>query len=123
MKRHILSGSICLAFCCTLATSAYAESKRVRVYPLTQSYVDTRAGDTLSEVVTRLLPNNSHLQTMLMAEIVRLNPGAFIQRDPNRLLANTRLWLPNQANNAVRTNDDSDYRVESYSWGSVKRPR
>jgi Tfp pilus assembly protein FimV len=106
-----------------LPTVSHAESKRIVVYPLTQSYVDTQPGDTLSIIAAKLLPNNSQLQQKLMAEILKLNPDAFINHDPNRLLANIRLWLPNQRDNAVHDTDPRHYQVEHFSWGSIRRPR
>jgi len=121
----------CTAFLLGLAISAswqpttsHAESKRIVVYPLSQNYVDTHTGDSLSSIAARLLPDNPQLQQHLMAEIFQLNPDAFVGHDPNRLLANIRLWLPNQANNATTANKDTkNYRVETFSWGSIKRPR
>jgi Tfp pilus assembly protein FimV len=113
---------LALAICASwLPAPSHAESKRIVVYPLSQSYVDTRTGDSLSEIAARLLPDNPQLQQHLMADIFRLNPNAFIAHDPNRLLTNMRLWLPNQLNNAERANDSADYQVESFSWGSVRR--
>ncbi len=106
-----------------LPTLSRAESKRIVVYPLSQSYVDTRAGDSLSLIASRLLPSNPQLQQKLMANIFRLNPAAFIEHDPNRLLANVRLWLPNQQNNAESANATNNYQVEVFSWGNIKRPK
>lgn len=102
---------------------SHAESKRIEVYPLSQHYVDTHAGDTLSEIVARLLPDNSQLQQQLLTDIHKRNPEAFIENNPNRLRANTRLWLPNQLNNADSSGNTGPYRVESFSWGNIKRPR
>jgi len=106
-----------------LPTISHAESKRIVVYPLTQNYVDTQPGDSLSGITARLLPNNPQLQQNLMDDILKLNPDAFIQHDPNRLIANVRLWLPNQRDNAARDNNPEHYRIEHFSWGSIKRPR
>jgi hypothetical protein len=106
-----------------LPALSHAESKRIVVYPLTQNYVDTQPGDSLSGIAARLLPDNPQLQEKLMAEILKLNPDAFIDHDPNRLLANVRLWLPNQRDNAVRDTNPEHYRVEHFSWGSIKKPR
>lgn len=106
-----------------LPTVSHAGSKRIIVYPLSQNYVDTQPGDSLSSIAARLLPNNPQLQQNLMAEILKLNPDAFINHDPDRLLANIRLWLPNQRDNAVRDTNPNHYRVQHFSWGSIKRPR
>ncbi|MFC1588669.1 FimV family protein [Pseudomonadota bacterium] len=104
------------------APSAFAESKRVEVYSLSQNYWDTQPGETLGEIAAQLLPNNFNLQQKLMNDIVSLNPDAFQDGDPNYMLANTRLWLPN---NLPKTDDKIDSKhtqVESFSWGNINRP-
>lgn len=100
-----------------------AESKRIEVYPLTQHYWDIQAGDTLGSIVSTLMPANHYLQEKLMREIISLNPDIFPEGKPDRMLANRRLWLPN----AVRRDDHksslSEYTIESYQWGSIKKNR
>ncbi len=125
MSRHNCK-SILLALTISISglpALGHAESKRIVVYPLTQNYIDTQPGDSLSSIAAKLLPNNPQLQQKLMAEILKLNPEAFIEHDPNRLLANVRLWLPNQRDNAVHDTNPKHYRIEHFSWGSIKRPR
>ena len=116
--------SAALAACLLAVTqTAMAESKRIIVYPLSQSYVDTHEGDTLGEIAARLLPNNPNLQQQLMGDIVKLNPDAFIGNNPDQLLANTRLWLPNRMHKHDSKPDPKKYKVESFSWGNIKKPR
>jgi len=98
-------------------------STRIEVYALRQNYWDTKYGDTLDEIVTRLLPNNPSKREALMNDIVRLNPDAFIKNNPARLLANKRLWMPGYMKQADSKVDPETTIVERYSWGNIKRPR
>lgn len=100
-----------------------AVSKRIEVYALSQNYWDTQFGDTLSEIVAQLLPNNPSKHTALKRDIVNLNPNAFINADPARLLADKRLWLPGYMKQADTRTDPSSTTVESYSWGNIKRAK
>jgi hypothetical protein len=99
----------------------WAESTRIEVYPLSQSYWDIKTGDTLGEIVDTLIPGNPYLRQKLMHDIVSTNPDAFPDSNPDRMLANKRLWLPN----AVKPPDDSanpsGYTIETYQWGSIKK--
>ncbi len=104
-----------------LCGPAVAGSKQVHVYQLSQQYWDVRRGDSLSFIAATLLPAAPRQQQALMRDILELNPDAFIGGNPNRLRANTRLWLPNFVQTPVRTRADRDSRVERYSWGSIKR--
>ena len=113
-----------LALILLMGTPAFAESKRVEVYSLTQQYWDVKAGDTLGEIVDALLPANREKQAALMQDIVQLNPDAFINGDPNRVLANRRLWLPNTIQTPVSDNSSSaagSTTIEHFNWGNVKR--
>ena len=74
----------------SLALTATAGSTRVEVYPLSQTYIDTREGDTLSELVADLLPHNSELQRLLMRDILLRNPHAFPGSSIDTMLANER---------------------------------
>ena len=100
-----------------------ARSKRVEVYDISQQFYDTRYGDTLSEILWQLLPNNPGKHTALAQEIIQLNPQAFINGDPNRLLAGKRLYLPGYLQKPDSQVDSGKYIIESYSWGNIKRPR
>jgi Tfp pilus assembly protein FimV len=103
------------------ASPAWAESKRIEVYPLSQHYWDTQAGDTLGTIVSTLIPANHYLQQQLMREIISLNPEVFPDGDPNRMLAERRLWLPNGIKPPTNQSVASDYIIESYRWGSIKK--
>lgn len=104
------------------ASSVFAESKRIEVYSLGQHYWDTQSGETLGKIAAQLLPNNPAMQQKLMADIVNQNPDAFQDNDPNHMLANTRLWLPNHlAQKDSKANKHT--QVESFSWGNIKRPK
>lgn len=112
----------CLALTLQSGLTA-ADNKRIEVYPLTQTYWDTRFGDSLSEIAATLLPNNPGLQNQLMQDIIKLNPDAFTDRDADRLLAQRRLWLPNSMSQPDSKVDSRNYTVESFSWGNIKRPK
>ena len=108
--------------------SAFADdqqraSKRIEVYELSQNYWDTQYGDTLSQIVYYLLPNNPAKRESLKQDILHLNPGAFPNGNPANLLAGKRLWLPGYAKQADSIADPSETTVETYSWGNIKRPK
>lgn len=105
------------------AVMAAEQSKRVEVYDISQAFYDTRYGDTLGEILWQLLPNNPGRHAALQQEILRLNPQAFINGDPDRLLANKRLYLPGYMRKPDSRVDSSKYIIETYSWGNIKRPR
>ena len=106
-------------FCVT--SLAWADSKRIEVYPLSQSYWDVKRGDTLGGIVDTLIPHNVYLQRQLMRDIISLNPEAFPDGNPRRMLANRRLWLPNALKPQQNTARRPDYTIESYQWGNIKR--
>jgi Tfp pilus assembly protein FimV len=116
------------AFALTATTTASAgdadsASKRIEVYSLSQNYWDTQYGDTLGDIVHHLLPNNPSKREALMWDILGLNPDAFIDNDPARLLAGKRLQLPGYMKQADTKADPQTTIVERYSWGNIKRPR
>ena len=98
-------------------------SRRIEVYALSQNYWDTKSGDTLDEIVIQLLPNNPSKREALKQDIVRLNPDAFIKKNPARLLANKRLWMPGYMKQADSKAGPETTIVERYSWGNIKRSR
>ena len=98
-------------------------SKRIEVYSLSQNYWDTHYGDTLGEITLHLLPNNPARHEALKREIVHLNPHAFINGNPEKLLANQRLWLPGYMKQPDSKVNPLTTTVETYSWGNIKRPR
>ena len=117
------SSLILCALCATLCTSAYADSKRVQVYELTQTFVDVLPGDTLGEIAATLIPYNHTLQQRLMDDIMRMNPDAFPQGEARRLLSGSRLFLPNSLQPAMHGEAAGDFSVETFSWGSIKRQK
>ncbi len=100
----------------------WADSTRIEVYPISQNYRDVQNGDTLGEIAAELLPDTPNLRQRLMHEIIELNPDAFIDRDPNRLRAYSRLWLPNSPEQPANGANSAARTVENYSWGSISRP-
>lgn len=106
-----------------LAMAAQQQSHRIEVYALSQNYWDTKYGDTLDEIVIQLLPNNPSKREALKQDIVHLNPDAFVNKDPARLLADKRLWMPGYMKQADSKVDPKTTIVERYSWGNIKRPR
>ncbi len=96
-------------------------SKRIEVYSLSQNYWDVQYGDTLSSVAHFLLPNNPLKREALQQDILHLNPNAFINGDPAKLLAGKRLWLPGYMKQADNKVNPATTKVETYSWGNIKR--
>jgi len=99
------------------------KSKRIEVYSLSQNYWDVQHGDTLSSIVHHLLPNNPLKRDALQQDILHLNPGVFINGDPEKLLAGKRLWLPGYMKQADSKVDPATMTIETYSWGNIKRPK
>jgi len=110
---------IYLAILLILQTTALAESKRIEVYATSQAYWDVHAGDTLSGIVNQLIKEASPSRDKLSAEILSLNPDAFINANPNRLKANCRLWLPNGTNDMHKLSSNKKHRITNHSWGQV----
>lgn len=104
-----------------LISHAMADSKRIEVYPLTQTYWDVRYGESLSEIAATLLPHNPGLQQQLMQDIIKMNPAVFVDRDAHKMLAERRIWLPNSMMQPDNKTKPGAYKVESFSWGNVKR--
>ena len=124
VKLTVLLSLLAATVSAAAPSAATAEdSKRIEVYTLAQSYYDTQHGDTLGEIVAELLPNNPGKHESLRQEILGLNPDAFIDNNPDRLLAGKRLRLPGYASEADSRVDPNAYTVEPYSWGNIKRPR
>jgi len=123
-KRSILLSLLAATVSVAVSSGAAAGgSKRIEVYTLAQSYYDTQHGDTLGEIVAELLPNNPGKHDSLRQEILGLNPDAFIDNNPDRLIAGKRLRLPGYVKEADTRVDPHAYTVESFSWGNIKRPR
>ena len=105
------------------ATDRQTGSKRIEVYSLSQNYWDTQYGDTLGGITHHLLPYNPYKREALQQDILHLNPQAFINGNPEQLLANKRLWLPGHMKQADSKADPATTTVERYSWGNIKRKR
>lgn len=121
---------ITLVFCGALiashtgyATGEQQTSKRIEVYALSQNYWDIQPGDTLGRIVQHLLPNNPTKHAALKKDIVLLNPQAFINGNPELLLAGKRLHLPGYMKQADSIANPAKTQVESFSWGNIKRDR
>ena len=127
MKKPVFMLAMILTAVTAVSSQCYAgtggQSKRIEVYSLSMNYWDTQPGESLSEIVAHLLPNNPSKHAALQREIVELNPQAFINSDPNRLKANHRLKLPGYMTQPDNKIDDRSVTVESYSWGNIKRPK
>ena len=106
-----------------LSQASVAESRRIEVYPLGQQYWDTKKGETLGEIVKRLLPNNPRMHSSLIKDIVALNPDVFHKKDANQMKANIRIWLPSHITRPDTVVNKSQTRVESFVWGNIKRPK
>jgi hypothetical protein len=100
---------------------AWADSRRIEVYPLSQNYWDVQQGDTLGEIVNALMPRNRHLQQKLMRDILSLNPDVFPDGNPHLMLANRRLWLPNAVKRPDAAAGSGGDNIETYQWGSIRR--
>lgn len=100
-------------------TVVIAESKRIEVYTTSQIYWDVQMGDTLSSIVYQLVPGPASARKKLMAEIISLNPDAFIDGNPDDLKANIRLWLPNGTHDLSKLSSNNKYSISNFSWGQV----
>ena len=98
-------------------------SKRIEVYSLSQNYWDVQYGDTLASIAHHLLPNNPAKRESLQQDILHLNTDAFINGQPEKLLAGKRLWLPGYMKQADSKVNPAARTVETYSWGNIKRPK
>lgn len=107
--------------CTDLIADTTSNSKRIEVYAISQSVWDVKQGDSLSEIVLQLIPDNDSKRETLFNDILRTNPQAFIENNPDKLKANVRLWLPDGS--AVRKNLErsNQYETRSFDWGQVYR--
>jgi Tfp pilus assembly protein FimV len=115
MSRTLATTLLCLA----CSAQAQPASRHIHVYPIERQYWDVRPGDTLGGIVNALLPGASLHRQRLVDDILRLNPGAFIDGDPDRLSADVRLWLPNAVTLPVSGRPDAE--IEHFDWGYIKR--
>ncbi|MDH5424828.1 MAG: hypothetical protein OEY29_07550 [Gammaproteobacteria bacterium] len=105
-----------------LALSAEAGSKRVQVYENGQRHWDVQSGQTLGQICQQL--NNINQRSRLACQILMLdnNPEAFINKDPDRLIAGKRLWLPGSYQPQSEQNS-KNYHIKTFNWGSIKTPK
>jgi Tfp pilus assembly protein FimV len=115
--RHLIL--VLLVILCS--NPAISESKRVHVYQLPQQTWNVRPGDTLSGIAAALLPGNPEQQRSLMQSILDINPQAFINDNPNRLLAHVKLILPGTIQTHSVPKEKSTTRVQQFNWGSIQR--
>jgi hypothetical protein len=110
--------TLLVLFCAGLA---FAESKRVHVYPVTQPTWDVRPGDTLGGIAAALMPGLPRQQQALMENILEINPDAFIDRHPDLLRAYVKLILPGGLQTYSVPSASGTTHVQQFSWGSIQR--
>jgi hypothetical protein len=109
---------IVLAMLCLACMPVHAGSRDIDVYSIDRQYWDVLPGDTLVYIAAALLPGSPQYRQRLMDDILHLNPDAFIDGDPGRLRAHTRLWLPNTVTTPVT---GRNAEIERFDWGYIKR--
>lgn len=102
-------------------TPEKAQPTRIEVYSISQFFWDVSPGETLGEIIQRILPDSQAQRAPLLRQILNLNPHAFVQANPNRLKANVRLWLPNNTSRNQRKKDKNKYQSQSFSWGQIHK--
>ncbi len=80
-----------------------------------------RANDTLWEVAIRMRPNRSISAQQAMLAIQDLNPGAFINRNINRLKKNQVLRVPNKAQMLSRSFKEAVTEVAFQNQANAQR--
>ena len=106
-----------------VSTTLYAESQRIEVYPVNQAYWDVQTGETLSEIIKELLPDNSNKHADFMDNIVQLNPDAFINGNADMMKANIRLWLPGHMQALNKKVNKDKYTIKEFSWGYIQQAK
>jgi len=109
-----------LIICITVSYTAHADSRRIEVYSTGQTYWDVNPGETLGDIVAQLLPNNPSRRENLISEIVKLNPEAFSNANPDFLKTNVRLWLPGYSSGLNRQINKDKYIIKEFSWGYIQ---
>lgn len=79
-----------------------ADSFAKEIYDSDIRYLHVQKGQTLHNIVRRLYPQRRKEWQNLTNEIIRLNPHAFIDKDPTKMKADVRLKLPKKV--VVRSN-------------------
>ena len=87
-----------LVFAAGIATSpgspAFAQTSADDQFDTDVRYLYVQPGQTLHNIVKRLYPGQQKRWPRLKADIVRLNPHAFVRGDARRMKAGVRLTLP-----------------------------
>ncbi len=109
-----------LIICITGFHAAHADSRRIEVYSAGQTYWDVAPGETLGDIVAQLLPNNPSRRDKLITEIVKLNPKAFSNANPDFLKASVRLWLPGHSSALNKQINNDKYIIKEFSWGYIQ---
>ena len=109
-----------LAIALICSSSCYAESKVIEVYSEGAAFWDVQPGDTLSEIVSRLLPDQPSKRADLMTEIMQTNPSAFSNNHVDFLKANVRLWLPTHGKGRNQPVNKDKYTIREFNWGYIQ---
>lgn len=112
---------ISAALCTDLIADTTSNSKRIEVYAISQSFWDVTQGESLSEIVLQLIPDNTSKREKLFNDILKTNPQAFLKNNPDKLKANVRLWLPNGAVVRDSPSLSNKYEIRSFHWGQIYR--
>ncbi len=105
-----------------MSVFVHAESVRVQVYEKGQQFWDVKSGQSLSQICQSLGTANKISRRACQQQILKKNPKAFINNNPNRLIVGKRLWLPGSYRSVSQIKNDQ-YHIKSFSWGSVKTPK
>ena len=108
-------------FFLVLFFNAQAESKKVQVFENSQQYWDVKQGQSLSEICQQLKTGGSS-KLACQQQILSSNPDAFINKNPDRLIAGKRLWLPGSYQSVSKLSSKK-YNIQKFSWGEIKTPK
>ncbi len=97
--------------------------KRIEIYAISQNFWDVKQGESLSEIVLQLVADNTLKREKLFNEILKINPQAFLQNNPDKLKSNVRLWLPNGATINNKPDASNQYEIRSFEWGQIYRAK
>ena len=109
-------------FLLVLVSAVQAESKKVNVFEKSQQFWDVQTGQTLGGICQSIQATSKNAQVECQKQILKDNPGAFINNDPNQLLAGKRLWLPGSYQ-PVSQQGSQKYNIKKFNWGSIKTPK
>lgn len=105
-----------------MSVYVHAESVNVKVYDKGQQFWDVKSGQSLSQICQALKAVSKTSRLACQQQILKKNPDAFINKNPNRLIVGKRLWLPGSYR-AVSQLKNDQYHIKNFSWGSVKTPK